>query len=153
VSTYFNRVIFSKEQKNTHIDIGTSCTYKIAKPKLDEIGCKTSRWPTDHRHLITSCALDTLDQWIGGLKITCDLLTSRTQKSGEARYLRVKLRIPSTRESVAGQWQVTLGLKLEVVRLVAMNQMRTGHKSLFVAALNEHDEIAVFQHFSSRLTF
>jgi hypothetical protein len=31
--------------------------------------------------------------------------------------------------------------------------MRTGHKSLFVAALNEHDEIAVFQHFSSRLTF
>jgi hypothetical protein len=42
--------------------------------------CKISHWPTDDRHLITSCALDTSDRWIGGLKITCDLLTSCVQK-------------------------------------------------------------------------
>jgi hypothetical protein len=56
--------------------------------KLDEIGYKTSRWPTDDRIWITSCALDAfVDHWFGGPKITCDLLTSRAKKRA-VPYLR-----------------------------------------------------------------
>jgi hypothetical protein len=55
----------------------------------------------DDWSLIILCALDALDCWIGGLKISCDLLTSCTQKSGAAWYLRVEV---ETSNCMDGEW-------------------------------------------------
>jgi hypothetical protein len=54
----------------------------IHRRKLDEIGYKTSGWPTDDWIWITSCALDAFDHWFGGPKITRDLLILCAKKIG-----------------------------------------------------------------------
>ena len=69
--TWIEKILTLMSAHHTPIRL-QSIALSIHCRKLDKIGYKTSRWPTDDRIRITLCALGALDHWFGGPKITRD---------------------------------------------------------------------------------